>query len=102
MNHLHSEHNLEAGDIIQVTLDGRANVLLMDTPDYEAFKNGRAYRYFGGQAKISPVRLVPPRSGKWHVVVNLGGYSGTVKAGISVLKGPVGATQDGQEGIGRE
>ncbi len=91
MNYLHSEHDLEEGDVVQVVLDTRANVLLMDTTNFDHYKSGQNYHYFGGHAKVSPVRLIPPRSGKWHVVVNLGGDSGTVKAGASVIKKTVAA-----------
>jgi hypothetical protein len=67
-------------------LDGQANVLLMDSQNFDAYKQGRDYRYFGGHAKQSPVRLVPPRPGAWHLVVDLGGYAGKVRAGVSVLQ----------------
>jgi hypothetical protein len=87
MQFLHREFNLEAGDLVEVTLEGQANVLLMDSPNFDAYKQGRAYRYFGGHATSSPVRLVPPGPGTWHVVVDLGGYAGTVRAGVSVLRG---------------
>jgi hypothetical protein len=87
MEHLHSELDLNPGDVVQVTLDGQANVMLMDYPNYDAYKNHRSFRYFGGHAKETPVRLPAPRSGKWHLVVDLGGNAGKVRAGVSVLRG---------------
>jgi hypothetical protein len=87
MNFLHSEFDLEAGDAVVVDLDSQANVLLMDWSNFDAYQNGRSYRYYGGHAEKTPVRLVAPRKGHWHLVVDLGGYAGTVKAGVRVEKG---------------
>jgi hypothetical protein len=85
-NYLHSDLNLEAGDIVVVTLDGQANVLLMDWSNYDAYRNGRSYRYHGGLAEKTPVRLEAPANGHWHLVVDLGGFAGTVRAGVGVEK----------------
>lgn len=84
MNYLHSEFDLDAGDVVVVDLDAQANVLLMDWSNFEAYKDGRSYRYYGGLAEKSPVRLAAPRRGHWHLVVDLGGYAGKVKAGVRV------------------
>lgn len=86
MNYLHSEFDLEAGDVLIVDLDGQANVLLMDRSNYEDYKEGRTYRYYGGLAEKTPARLAAPRSGRWYLVVDLGGYPGTVRAGVRVQK----------------
>ena len=86
MNYLHSEFDLEAGDVVVVDLDGQANVLLMDRSNFDAYRGGRSYHYYGGLAEKTPVRLVAPRNGHWHLVVDLGGYAGTVKAGVRVEK----------------
>ena len=38
--------NLSRGNIVEVTLRGNAaNVLLLDTSNYNNYKNGRRYRY---------------------------------------------------------
>ncbi len=92
MDFLHDEFDLNPGDIVEVNLDGQANVMLLDSTNYDNYKNGRAYRYYGGHAEVSPVRLPAPRGGKWHLVVNLGGYPGSVRAGVRVLRG-VGSTR---------
>jgi Domain of unknown function (DUF1883)/TIR domain len=76
------------GDIVEVTLRGNAaNVLLLDPTNFSAYKAGRRFTYHGGSYKSSPVRLPVPRSGRWYVVVNLGGLPGRVSAGIRVLPG---------------
>jgi hypothetical protein len=91
MNYLHSEFDLEAGDVVVVDLDNQANVLLMDRSNYDAYRDGRTYRYYGGHAEKTPVSLSAPRSGQWHVVVDLGGYAGRVRAGVKVQKSRQGA-----------
>lgn len=84
MNYLHYEVDLGRDDIVEVSLDRQANVLLMDDSNYAAYQAGRAYRYHGGLAKRSPLGLRAPHPGRWHVVVDLGGYSGAVRAAVDV------------------
>ena len=83
MKFLHSDSFLDCGEAAVISLDKQANVLLMDDANFSAYRAGRSYRYFGGLAKRSPVRLVAPHTGHWNVVVDLGGYAGSVRAGIS-------------------
>ena len=85
MNYLHWEMNAGSGNVIAVELTRAANVLLLDDSNYSAYRRGGSYRYHGGHAKQTPARLVPPHSGHWHVVVDLGGYGGHVEASVSML-----------------
>jgi Domain of unknown function (DUF1883) len=87
MNHLNYEFDASEGDIAEVTLDRAANVLLMDPANYDDYTHGRTYHYDGGYATKSPVRLAVPRAGHWHVVVDLGGGPGQVRAFVSLLSG---------------
>jgi hypothetical protein len=86
MNYLHYEFDARAGDVIEVTLDRAANVQLLDPANYENDTNGRGYRYHGGYATTSPVRLTVPRAGKWHVVIDLGG-AGRVRVAARLVSG---------------
>lgn len=46
---------LKRGDRVQVTLSGNAaNVRLMDTSNYNSYKNGRRHTYYGGLMTKSP------------------------------------------------
>jgi Domain of unknown function (DUF1883) len=83
---LHEEFDLLAGDIVEVTLDAPANVMLLDPANFSNYKDGLSYRYHGGYVEESPARLVTPRPGKWHVVVNLGGYPGSVSAVVRIYR----------------
>lgn len=86
MEHLLSEVNVGSNDVIEVELSSQANVRVMDSSNYRAFRAGRAHRSYGGLAKKSPVVLRPPSSGHWYVVVDLGGHSGKVRASVSVRR----------------
>lgn len=77
---------LHGNEIIEVTLDTRANVCLLDTTNFYNYKNGRDFRYRGGYADVSPYRITVPYAGTWYVTIDLAGYSGTIKYSINVIK----------------
>ena len=87
MNFLHYELNIHADQIVEVTLDRQANVRLLDEGNFQSYRRGQRHRYHGGLAKVSPVRLAPDRPGRWHIVIDLGGYAGTVRASVRVVGG---------------
>jgi len=87
MNFLHYEFTLSSGASVEVTLDKRANVRLLDDTNFSNYQRGAQYTYIGGQALKSPIVLQPPHSGHWHVVIDLGGFPGTVRASVRVLGG---------------
>ncbi|NQT11998.1 MAG: DUF1883 domain-containing protein [Planctomycetes bacterium] len=53
--------------------------------NFSAYRQGRQFRYHGGWMMKSAVRLMPPHQGHWHVVVDLGGNSGTIRASIRIM-----------------
>ena len=67
-----------------VKLDKQANVRLLDDLNFNSYKAGRQHTYYGGLAEKSPVRLSPPYAGHWHLVIDLGGYAGSVSASTIV------------------
>ncbi len=86
MNYLHYEYDAGPDDVLEVTLEGKANVLLLDDENFEKYRTG--YRHTatqGGWAKVSPVHFVPPHRGRWHVVIDRGGFAGTVAASVKQL-----------------
>lgn len=87
MDHLNYEFDASAGDVAEVTLDRAANVLLMDNGNYRAYRQGCEYQYHGGYATRSPMRLSVPSDGHWHVVIDLGGGPGQVRASTRLLSG---------------
>ena len=76
------------GEIIEVTLQGSAaNVRLMDSSNFNSYRSGRNHRYQGGLVKQSPYRLQIPRSGQWHITVDMAGLRGSVRSSIRTLPG---------------
>lgn len=87
--------NLRGGEIVEVTLSGtEANVQLMDSSNFSSYRAGRQYRYHGGHTRKSPVRIPVPRSGHWHVAIDLGGYGGTIRSAVNVLPGALRPIQE--------
>ncbi|MET0792184.1 MAG: DUF1883 domain-containing protein [Polyangiaceae bacterium] len=85
MSYVHYELTAGPTDTVQVTVDKQANVLLLDEGNYQSYRNRRGFRYHGGRALRSPVNLRPPHSGKWHVVIDLGGASGQIRSACRVI-----------------
>lgn len=83
------------GEIVEITLSGSAaNVRLMDSSNFQSYRNGRQHRYQGGLAKKSPVRLQIPSTGHWHVTVDMSGLKGTVRSSARILPGALPDLQD--------
>ena len=78
--------HVAGGAVVEVTLRGSAaNVRLLDQSNFNNFKAGRQHRYHGGLVRKSPFRIRVPRSGTWHVTVDMQGLRGTVRSGIRVI-----------------
>lgn len=76
---------VEKGSTVAVTLSTGANVRLMDSSNFNSYRNGRQHRYYGGLAKQTPFRIVVPATSHWYVTVDLMGLRATsVRSGISV------------------
>ncbi len=87
MNFLHYQFDLSSDDGVEVTLDKQANVRLLDDSNYSLYRDGKQHRYYGGLAKSSPITITAPHAGRWHLVIDLGGYAGAVRATARVLQG---------------
>lgn len=84
----HDLGHRKAGEVVEVQLRGNAaNVQLMDGSNLSNYRNGMGYRYWGGHVTHSPYRMRIPRSGRWHVAVDLGGYAGSVQSSVRILPG---------------
>ena len=88
---VHDLKQQKAGATAVVTLKGNAaNVRLLNSTAYNAYKAGRNYRAATqGLVKKSPVRLKIPNSGHWYVVVDLMGLSGRVGSSAYVEPPPL-------------
>lgn len=86
--------NLKRGEVVEVTLTSGANVRLMDSSNFNSYKNGRKHRFYGGLAKRSPVRIAVPSSGHWYVAVDMQGLRGSTRASVRVVPGALPEIQE--------
>lgn len=87
MNYLHYEFDLNKDEVVEIILENPANVRLLDDANFALYNQGEKHHYIGGYVKESPLHLPAPRSGHWHVVMDLGGYSGTIRGTAHTLQG---------------
>lgn len=85
MNYIHYEFDAGTSQSVQVELDKQANVRLLDSANFNSYRNGKNHKYYGGLARVSPVTIPIPYQGHWHVVIDLGGNAGTVRASVNVI-----------------
>lgn len=85
MQFLHQEFTGGPSAVVEVEINQQANVMLLDTANFAAYRAGRQFRYYGGWQTRSPARLTPPHHGRWHVVVDMGGRGGQLRASIRIL-----------------
>ncbi len=74
----YSYHDLgqrKRGETVEITISAAANVFLVDSSNYSAFRSGRQYRYHGGLFKQSPIPLSIPTDGHWWIVIHLWGLA---------------------------
>lgn len=87
MDFVHYDLNqLQSGEMVEVTLDTAANVRLLDDLNFRGYRGGRQYSFYGGYVRQSPYRARIPHTGRWHLVIDLGGYSGQVRSSVRVLR----------------
>lgn len=88
-NH-HKLDHLSRGDRVEITLQGNAaNVRLMNNSNFQAYKNGRKHKYYGGLVNRSPFFLTVPSSGQWNITVDMLGLRGQVRSSVRVLPNPL-------------
>jgi hypothetical protein len=91
MQHVKSDlGTVQRGSTVVVTLDTQANVLLLDSSNYRTYVNGGQFRYYGGLAKTSPMRIPVPSTGHWFIAIDLGGGSGNIRSSVVVEPPPRG------------
>lgn len=72
------------GDIWRVGLSRAANVFMVDSSGFSAFKRGRDFTHYGGGGLItrSPHDFVVPRTGHWYIVAHTWGLRGSARISI--------------------
>ena len=86
MQFLHFALSAGPDNIIQVNFDRRANVRLMDELNYQKYRMKKRYVFSGGLYDPPRIDLRPSLKGKWHVIVDLEGLGGDVRASVDILR----------------
>jgi hypothetical protein len=76
------------GTVIEVTLSAVNNVRLMTAVNYQRFTEKLDFKFVGGVAKKSPIRLTIPEGGHWHVVVDCEGHHGLADSAVKMIAAP--------------
>lgn len=76
---------LREGDIIEVSLNAVNNVRLMTSGNYQRFTELLDFKYLGGIAKVSPLRLTIPETSHWHLVVDCEGHPDLAESSVKML-----------------
>ena len=76
---------LSQGQIVEVTLSIAANVRLVDPTNFNLYRSGSSSKYHGGYTDRTPYRVQVPAAGHWHLVIDLGGRSGTLRSSVQIL-----------------
>ena len=77
-----------AGTTIEVTLSAVNNVRLMTGTNWLRFNEKLDFKYVGGVAKKSPIRLVVPEDGVWHLLVDAEGHHGLADSSVKMVAPP--------------
>lgn len=82
--------HIKRGAKVVVRLGAQANVLLLDSSNFNSYRNGQQHRYYGGRMTRSPATILVPHDAYWYVAIDLGGYSGTIESSVTVEPPPRG------------
>ncbi|HEV7433297.1 DUF1883 domain-containing protein [Rhizobium halophilum] len=77
-----------AGTVVEVTLNAVNNVRLMTSGNFQRFKELLDFKYIGGVAKKSPIRLVVPEDGQWNLIVDMEGHHVLADSAVKVTPPP--------------
>jgi hypothetical protein len=76
----------KGGDVWRVELSAGANVFLVDSSNFHAFKDNRNFRYRGGLIKRTPHDFVIPSSGHWYIVAHTWGLRNSARIEVYPLQ----------------
>jgi hypothetical protein len=76
------------GEVIRVTLSAGANVFLVDSSNFSAFKRGANFRYHGGLLQRNPHDFVIPSNGHFYIVAHTWGLRNSARISVEPLQIP--------------
>ncbi|WP_424349625.1 DUF1883 domain-containing protein [Latilactobacillus sp. 5-91] len=57
---------------VTVQLQHSADVFLVDQANFNAYQQGRDFKYFGGNYTRTPVKITVSGAGRWYLIVDNG------------------------------
>lgn len=57
---------------VTVQLQHQSDVFLVDEQNYQRYRSGRNFTYFGGNFSRTPVRITVNGVGRWYLIVDNG------------------------------
>lgn len=76
------------GEVFRVTLSAGANVFLVDSSNFSAFKRGSSFRYQGGLIQRTPHDFVIPSNGHYYIVAHTWGLRNSARIDVEQLRSP--------------
>lgn len=76
---------LRAGTTLEISLSAVNNVRLMTGANFQRFTELLDFKYLGGVAKKSPIRIAIPETLHWHLVIDAEGHSGLAESSVKML-----------------
>lgn len=61
------------------------NVRLMTGANFQRFTELLDFKYLGGVAKKSPIRIAVPETMHWHLIIDAEGHSGLAESSVKML-----------------
>lgn len=58
---------------VEVNLNHSADVFLVDSMNFQKYKAGQNFKYFGGHYTKTPVNISVQGTGRWYLIVHGGG-----------------------------
>jgi hypothetical protein len=84
-DYLHKRLHLQQGQAVEIKIDRFAKVMLLTDANFEKYKRGRAFYYYGGSYRETPLIILPPRPGIYHLVIDLGRKADTARYSARII-----------------
>ena len=60
--------------------------MLTDDTEFQRYRSGDRFQYYGGQYRMFPVRIAAPKTGYWNITIDLGGGTANIRYSINVAR----------------
>ena len=84
MNFMHSRKYLFYGDVVEVQCSHQCNIRLTTDLNFNYYKQGKPFKFYGGRFKRFPARIPAPDTGYWNITIDIGGDSAEIQCAIVV------------------